>query len=147
MDMTRREALGAAAVAGVCAPLLAACGASSANGGTNAGTTGGGGLTAGAGGGAASGITVKAADVPVGGGTITDGVVITQPTAGTFKAFTAICTHQGTQLSAISDGEIICPRHGSRFSIATGDADQGPATNPLTERALTVKNGTITVQS
>jgi Rieske Fe-S protein len=37
------------------------------------------------------------ADIPVGGGTVfkDEKVVVTQPEAGTFEAFTAVCTHQG----------------------------------------------------
>jgi Rieske Fe-S protein len=36
-------------------------------------------------------------DIPVGGGTVfkNEKVVVTQPEAGTFEAFTAVCTHQG----------------------------------------------------
>ena len=57
------------------------------------------------------------ADVPVGGGVILNGIVVTQPTEGEFKAFTAICTHQGTQLDAVTPEGIRCPLHGSLFSI------------------------------
>src|SRR5213592_396948 len=35
----------------------------------------------------------KTADVPVGSGVIVDEVVVTQPTAGVFKGFSAKCTH------------------------------------------------------
>ena len=37
----------------------------------------------------------KTADVPVGSGLIVDKVVVTQPTAGVFKGFSATCTHAG----------------------------------------------------
>src|SRR5262245_30642765 len=39
-------------------------------------------------------------DVPVGGGIVLDqkNIVLTQPRKGTFKAFTATCTHQGCQV-------------------------------------------------
>jgi Rieske Fe-S protein len=123
MDMTRREALSAAAVAGVCAPLLAACGASSASGGTGAptGATGGSGASSSAGnsGGATSGVTVKATDVPVGGGILADNsnVIVTQPKAGTYMAFQAVCPHQGSALPAPVNGTITCPLHGSTFGV------------------------------
>ena len=44
-------------------------------------------------------------DVPVGGGAIfsDEKVVVTQPTEGTFKAFTAVCTHQGCVVSNVEE--------------------------------------------
>ena len=62
-----------------------------------------------------------AADVPEGGGTILadQEVVVTQPTKGVFKAFTAICTHQGCTVTKVADGAIVCPCHGSRSPSRT----------------------------
>ena len=60
-------------------------------------------------------VTVLAAvaDVPVGGGVIlTDrDVVVTQPVPGTFKAFSATCTHQGCAVNEVANGTINCPCH------------------------------------
>lgn len=75
----------------------------------------------------------KAADVPVGGGRV-DGnlkVVVTQPEQGTYKAFSAVCTHQGGTLGTIEDGVITCPLHGSEFSVTDGSVKKGPARAPL----------------
>ena len=42
-------------------------------------------------------------------------VVITQPTQGTFKAFTAVCTHEGCIVTSVADGTITCPCHMGQF--------------------------------
>ncbi len=95
---------------------------------------------------AASG-AIAAADIPVGGGKVFDAlkVVVTQPTAGEYKAFSAICTHQGCTVNGVSNGVITCPCHGSTFDIATGAVTQGPATNPLPAKSVTVGADGITV--
>ncbi|WP_194909426.1 Rieske (2Fe-2S) protein [Catenulispora rubra] len=84
--------------------------------------------------------------VPVGGGTILADkkIVLTQPTAGTYKAFTAICTHAGCTVSAVENGLIACPCHGSRYHIADGSVANGPATQALAAVNITVANGQIT---
>jgi len=86
------------------------------------------------------------ADVPVGGGVIlTDAqLVITQPKAGTFKAFSAICTHQGCTVSSVENGTINCPCHGSEFAIADGSVVAGPAPKPLPAQSIKVSGGSIT---
>jgi Rieske Fe-S protein len=84
-------------------------------------------------------------DVPVGGGKILgkQKIVITQPRAGSFAAFTAVCTHQGCTVSTVSDGTIDCPCHGSKFSITNGSVVGGPAPSPLTAVSIKVHGTSI----
>jgi Rieske Fe-S protein len=84
-------------------------------------------------------------DIPVGGGKIFTGpkVVVTQPTADEFKAFSAICTHMGCIVSQVSNGTIDCPCHGSQYSITTGDVVAGPAPKPLPGEQIKVSDGSI----
>ncbi len=111
---------------------------------TNATSSGGGGS---GGGGASSDNTVKKADVPVGGGVIMQAVsfVVTQPTAGTYKAFSSICTHQGCPVSAITNGAIICYCHGSQFSVKDGSVISGPARKPLPPASVTQSGDSLVI--
>ena len=147
-DVTRRVVLRGAAVSSLALPLLAACGddaetadppSSSASENTEstpaeepspdeepsalAGT----------------------ADVEVGGGAVLkdEKVVLTQPTEGDFKAFTAVCTHQQCLVTTVTDGEIQCPCHGSAYSIEDGSVVGGPAPAPLAVVKITVKGDQI----
>lgn len=104
-----------------------------------------------AGGGSAGTVLASAGEVPVGGGLIVvdHQVVVTQPIAGDFRGFTAVCTHQGCIVGTVSDGTINCPCHGSRFSIEDGSIVQ-PAAGasadtqpPLPTAAITVDGETI----
>ncbi|MGZ4429748.1 MAG: Rieske (2Fe-2S) protein [Nocardioidaceae bacterium] len=158
-EVTRRMLLRGAAVSGVALPLLAACGGgsgdtsggsaggSSAGGGTGGGGNGGGTGGGGNGGGGGGSVTVAESKVPVGGGTILaqQKVVVTQPTKGEFKAFSAICTHAGCTVGQVSGGEIICPCHGSQYSIKDGSVTAGPAPSPLPAKKVSVKGGQISV--
>jgi Rieske Fe-S protein len=89
------------------------------------------------------------ADVPVGGGVILPdaAVVVTQPTAGTIKGFSAICTHQGCLVGSVVDNEIICPCHGSKFSGTDGSVITGPATQPLAAAAVAVDGANVVLTS
>jgi Rieske Fe-S protein len=102
----------------------------------------------GSGSGSAPGVLASTSDVPVGGGTIlTDKkIVITQPHAGTFDAFTAVCTHEGCIVTTVSGGTINCPCHGSKFSIANGSVVNGPAAAPLAPVSIKVQ-GTSIIQA
>ena len=86
-------------------------------------------------------------DVPVGGGTVfaDKNVVVTQPTAGDFKAFSATCTHQGCKVKSVADGNIVCPCHGSKFAIADGSVTNGPAKSPLPEKTISVDGNSISL--
>ncbi|MET7303373.1 Rieske (2Fe-2S) protein [Embleya sp. NPDC005575] len=87
-------------------------------------------------------------DVPVGGGKVYDDakVVVTQPTAGDFKAFTAVCTHQQCLVAGVAAGKISCPCHGSSFDASTGAVLGGPAPSPLAAKQITVTNGQVVLK-
>jgi Rieske Fe-S protein len=135
MDVQRRTVLQASGIIAV-GGLVAAC---SSGGGSAASAT-----TAGTGS-SGAGAVAQTADVPVGGGLIIadPAVVITQPADGEFKAFTAICTHQGCLVSEVVNNEIICPCHGSKFSATDGTVINGPAQTPLAPAAVTVDGTSI----
>jgi Rieske Fe-S protein len=133
-EASRRTFITGAAAAGIALPVLAACGS-------------GGGSDATGSSGRISPQGIKTSDIPVGGGRIFAGdkLVVTQPTAGEFKAFSSTCTHQGCTVTRIEDGTIDCPCHGSRFSIEDGAVEDGPAPRPLPEKTVTVTGDTLTV--
>lgn len=171
-EATRRAVLAGASLAGVSA--LAACSASStttaaAGGGTSSstaaasGSSGGGGnpggpqmtaggspTTSGAGGGSGTGSgTVLGATtaIPVGSGKVftAEKVVVTQPTAGHYQGFSAICTHMHCIVDRVANGTIDCPCHGSRYSITDGSVVAGPAPSPLPAQPITVSGNKITL--
>jgi len=151
--LTSRRAL--LAGAGVtCAAVLAGCGSSDpSSSGTTPATSGTSAAAAGSatatGGSPATGVAAGAlaatSQVPEGGGLIIDGknIVITQPQSGAFRAFSAICTHQGCIVNRISNGTIDCPCHGSKYSIKDGSVVNGPAPRPLTAVAIKVEGTSI----
>lgn len=134
--LSRRRALTGAATVGLGLPLLAACGSS----GSTASDTPGGGS-------GGSGPLAATSDIPEGGGTIfaDQKVVVTQPTAGEFKAFSSICTHQGCPVANVAGGTVNCSCHGSKFSIEDGSVTQGPATSPLPPVKVKVAGGQISL--
>ncbi|MEU1351255.1 Rieske (2Fe-2S) protein [Streptomyces sp. NPDC005775] len=139
----RRTVVTAAGAVSVAA-VLTACGGSKEAAGAGAvkqaddGGDGGGGP-----------VIAKTADIPEGGGKVfaEHGVVVTQPAAGEFKAFSSKCTHAGCAVSSISDGAINCPCHGSKFDVATGAVKAGPATTPLPAAAIAVEGDSISLAS
>jgi Rieske Fe-S protein len=70
---------------------------------------------------------------------------VTQPKAGEFKAFSAFCTHAQCWVTAVKDGAIDCPCHGSRFSMTDGSVLNGPALQPLAAKSVTVNGDQLTV--
>ncbi|MFJ1754409.1 Rieske (2Fe-2S) protein [Kitasatospora sp. NPDC088134] len=88
-----------------------------------------------------------AADVPVGGGKVyrEQAVVVTQPTAGEYRAFGAKCTHAGCLVNGVEKQQIQCLCHGSRFGIADGAVQDGPAPKPLPAYKVAVQNGNLQV--
>ncbi|MFD9458742.1 Rieske (2Fe-2S) protein [Streptomyces sp. NPDC059985] len=88
---------------------------------------------------------LASSEVPVGGGIILpkQKLVVTQPTSGSFRCFSAVCTHARCLLNKVENGTIDCPCHGSKFSIDTGTATQGPATEALAEKKVSATSGQI----
>lgn len=123
----RRTVLCGAALLGAGAALTA-CGGSSSGGAPKAGTSLG-----------------KAADIPMGSGKIfpDQKVVVTQLTAGDFKAYSAVCTHQGCIVDSIDTTEIGCSCHLSAYSIKDGSVVNGPAKRPLASETVTDTGGTL----
>jgi Rieske Fe-S protein len=122
--------------------LAAGCGAGT---GPPAPATGGPPATAAAPGfGAAGTVLGPTTAVPVGGGTVfeTLEVVVTQRTAGDFRGFSAECTHTGCIVNQVTNGEIECPCHGSRYHL-DGSVANGPAPRPLSARPVRVDAGQI----
>jgi Rieske Fe-S protein len=89
--------------------------------------------------------SLSTADVAVGGGVVLDeqAVVVVQPEAGTYLAYTAVCPHQGCLVSTVVDNEIICPCHDSVFSAVDGAVVRGPALQGLASAAITVDGDII----
>ena len=144
--LTRRTALAITGV-GLSAPALAACG-SSDNGAASAPPTGADTSAAAPSSSGGAGADLgPASAVPAGGGKIypQQNVVVTQPTAGTFKAFSATCTHMGCQVATVADGKIQCPCHGSQYSITDGSVVGGPAPSPLPSMQVTDQGGNLVV--
>ena len=135
-DTSRRAALAGLGLAGLAATLTACGGSSSSSTGSTA---------TGAATGADSGTALgPASDVPVGGGKVfaSAQVVVTQPSAGEFKAFSAVCTHGQCIVDQVADGTIDCPCHGSRFHL-DGTVARGPAPRALPARPVTVVDGQL----
>ncbi|MGC4896031.1 Rieske (2Fe-2S) protein [Micromonospora sp. DT31] len=145
---SRRSLLAGAGAVGA-AVVLAGCGsdddapgeAPTSGGPPGATATG----DAGGGDRAGSNSVARTSDIPVGGGAVfaSQGVVITQPEAGQFKAFDPICTHQRCPVSNVDGGTINCTCHNSRFSITDGSVKGGPATKPLAAKNITVDGDQI----
>jgi nitrite reductase/ring-hydroxylating ferredoxin subunit len=143
---TRRGLLAGAGIAGV-AGVLAACGGTSNDSGDSGSGSGGGGDSGsgGGGGGGQSNALAKTSDIPVRGGKVfkDEKVVITQPSQGEFRCFSAVCTHRGCDVDVVEGGTINCPCHGSKFSVEDASVQAGPASKPLTRKEIKVEGDSI----
>ncbi|MFF6915104.1 Rieske 2Fe-2S domain-containing protein [Streptomyces sp. NPDC012466] len=149
---SRRTVVAAVGAAGLTVALTA-CGSddkasdpSTEQGATGGGATNeGGGSSAGAGAGGAA--LAKTADIPEGGGKIfkDEKVVVSQPAAGDYKAFSTICTHQKCPMVDLKNDVISCACHGSQFSVLDGSVKKGPAVQPLETKQISVNGDSITL--
>ncbi len=67
---------------------------------------------------------------------------------GNFYAIEDVCTHDGAEIaSGVLDGdEIICPRHGARFCIKTGEFRSPPAYENIACFPVKIENGRVKVK-
>ena len=70
-------------------------------------------------------------------------IVITQPAAGVFKAFTASCPHRGCAVGRVGDGVIRCPCTAASSPSTRRKRLKGPAEAPLAQYALKVEGDGI----
>ncbi|MEW1723441.1 Rieske (2Fe-2S) protein [Streptomyces sp. NPDC093109] len=138
--VTRRTVVAAAGAAGLGAALVA-CGSDDSSGSSSDNSAGS------SSGGSSGTVLAKTTDIPEGGGVVfgDQGVVVTQPQAGEFKAFSSVCTHSGCAVKGIADGVINCPCHGSKFSATDGSVQAGPATTPLPAKTIKVSGTEISL--
>jgi 3-phenylpropionate/trans-cinnamate dioxygenase ferredoxin subunit len=67
---------------------------------------------------------------------------------GTLYAFEDRCTHDDSPFddAPIEDTEIICPRHGARFCVRTGEALSPPAYEPVHCFPVRVVGGIVQIR-
>ncbi len=90
---------------------------------------------------------------------LSDGQAITIPvgrrmiavarSGDSYFAIEDICTHDGAALTggAIEGTEIICPRHGARFCLRTGEALTPPAYEPVRVFETRIEGGHLWVRA
>jgi 3-phenylpropionate/trans-cinnamate dioxygenase ferredoxin subunit len=77
-----------------------------------------------------------------------DAVIAVFNIEGEFYAIEDVCTHDYAELTGgdVEGHEIICPRHGARFDIKTGEALTPPAYEPVATLPVRVENGVVQVK-
>jgi Rieske Fe-S protein len=88
---------------------------------------------------------VRTSDVPVGGAVLVAEMLVAQPQRGVFKAYSAVCPHQGVTVDPPANGAnfFMCPGHNSKFKVADGAKISGPTPRGLSVVAVKVKDGYV----
>lgn len=92
----------------------------------------------------AEGGRIPATDIPVGAAVIVAAagkrLIVAQPEAGQYVAFSANCPHEGALIKGSDTTVVRCPAHGSEFDTADGGVPlHGPANSPLLPVTVTVE--------
>ena len=68
---------------------------------------------------------------------------------GSYHAIEDVCSHEAEPLSGgeVEGTEIICPRHGARFCLKTGQALTPPAYEPVRVYATKIEGGHLWVRA
>ena len=67
---------------------------------------------------------------------------------GEFYAIENVCSHEYAELTEgdLEGNEIVCPLHGARFDIRTGEALTPPAYEPVAKLPVRVDGGVVQVR-
>jgi 3-phenylpropionate/trans-cinnamate dioxygenase ferredoxin component len=70
-------------------------------------------------------------------------------TGEAYFAIEDVCTHDGAPLTGgeVEGEQIICPRHGARFCLRTGEALTPPAYEPVRVYATKIEDGHLWVRA
>lgn len=68
--------------------------------------------------------------------------------AGAFYAIEDVCSHDGAEIASgeLEGDEIICPRHGARFCVKTGEVKCAPAYENIATFPIRIENGMVQVR-
>ncbi|MDA0829911.1 MAG: non-heme iron oxygenase ferredoxin subunit [Burkholderiales bacterium] len=75
-------------------------------------------------------------------------IVVIYNLDGQFFAIEDVCTHDGAILSGcpLEGDEVVCPRHGARFSVKTGEALSAPAWEATATFPIKIENDHILIR-
>ena len=90
-------------------------------------------------------------DLPPGGSRVVDAddvMIAVFNLGGEYYAIEDVCTHDGGELAsgAVEGEEIVCPRHGARFNIKTGEVTAPPAYEAVAIFPVRVQDGMVQVR-
>jgi 3-phenylpropionate/trans-cinnamate dioxygenase ferredoxin subunit len=79
---------------------------------------------------------------------VDDVIIIVFNLNGEYYAIEDVCTHDYSSLDEgeLDGDQIICPRHGARFNLKTGEALTAPAYEPIPTFPVRVEDGTVQVR-
>jgi len=66
---------------------------------------------------------------------------------GQFYAIEDVCTHDGAEIASgeLDGEEIVCPRHGARFCVKTGQVKCAPAYEDVATFPVKIENGRVLI--
>jgi len=79
---------------------------------------------------------------------VDDDMIAVYNVDGRYYAIEDRCTHDGGELASgeVEGCQVICPRHGARFNIKTGEALTAPAYEPVHSFPLKHEDGKIFIR-